>query len=199
MVPEIVVLCAWPVWLVAWMVARSWSKVTLARLSRRSERLYSSIANFGFVLLFLSIFHLKWLPRLWTMPTTGQWTLAVLGLAGFGFSWWARIHLGANWSWKITLKENHTIVETGPYRLVRHPIYTGLIVAAVATAALTAKPTSIAAVVLIVAGFGIKAGLEERFLRAELGENAYREYRRRTGMLVPRPKLRQPAAGMASD
>ena len=85
----------------------------------------------------------------------------------------------------MTLKESHQIVDTGPYGLVRHPIYTGLIVAGAATAMLEAKALSLLGYALMVGGLWIKARLEERFLKAELGEAAYVAYARRTGMLLP--------------
>jgi protein-S-isoprenylcysteine O-methyltransferase Ste14 len=89
------------------------------------------------------------------------------------------------WSSSVTRKADHHIIDTGPYSLVRHPIYTGIIVAAAATAALEARPLAFAGLVLVIIGFWIKARLEERFLRNELGAEVYDAYARRTGMLFP--------------
>jgi protein-S-isoprenylcysteine O-methyltransferase Ste14 len=85
----------------------------------------------------------------------------------------------------VTYKADHRIVDTGPYALVRHPIYTGIIVAAAATAALQARAIAFAGLVLLILGFWIKARLEERFLRDHLGAQAYDAYARRTGLLFP--------------
>ena len=85
----------------------------------------------------------------------------------------------------MTRKADHHIVDTGPYALVRHPIYTGLIIATVATAALEARAMAFAGLVLVIIGFWIKARLEERFLRIELGAEVYDGYASRTGMLFP--------------
>jgi protein-S-isoprenylcysteine O-methyltransferase Ste14 len=95
------------------------------------------------------------------------------------------VTLGDLWSSAVSRKENHVIVEKGPYGLVRHPIYTGLIVAAFATAIAVGTAPALAGAALMSLGFWMKARLEERFLSAQLGEAAYADYRRRTPMLAP--------------
>jgi protein-S-isoprenylcysteine O-methyltransferase Ste14 len=104
---------------------------------------------------------------------------------GLIFAWWARIHLGRLWSARITRKEGHKVIDTGPYAFVRHPIYTGLIFAALATAAERGSALAVLGAVLFCAGYWMKARLEERFLRQELGADAYDRYATRTAMLVP--------------
>jgi protein-S-isoprenylcysteine O-methyltransferase Ste14 len=73
-------------------------------------------------------------------------------LAGVLFTWWARIHLGRFWSNEITRKEGHRVIDTGPYALVRHPIYTGLIAAILATGVAVGTATAILGAVLIAFG-----------------------------------------------
>ena len=82
-------------------------------------------------------------------------------------------------------KAGHHVVDTGPYRLVRHPIYSGLIFAAFATAIEKGTSFAMLGAAIITLAFYIKARREERFLRAELAENAYDDYARKTAMLVP--------------
>ena len=106
-------------------------------------------------------------------------------LTGLALTWWARIHLGRLWSSAITRKEKHRLVATGPYGFVRHPIYTGLIIALLATAATEATPGALFGAVLIALGLWVKARAEERFLLSELGPEAYESYRRRVPMLIP--------------
>jgi protein-S-isoprenylcysteine O-methyltransferase Ste14 len=106
-------------------------------------------------------------------------------VAGLFFTWWARIALGSLWSGSVGRKEGHTLVRVGPYRLVRHPIYTGLILAALASAAQIGMAANLAGAVVLTFGLWLKARLEERFLSAQLGAEAYAEYRRGTPMLVP--------------
>jgi protein-S-isoprenylcysteine O-methyltransferase Ste14 len=85
----------------------------------------------------------------------------------------------------VVKKAGHHVVDTGPYRLVRHPIYSGLIFAAFATAIQKGTPFALLGVAIVTLAFCIKARREERFLRAELGENAYDAYACKTAMLVP--------------
>lgn len=77
------------------------------------------------------------------------------------------------------------MVDTGAYAIVRHPIYTGVIAAAVALAAIKASPVAIVGALLVARGFAAKARIEERFLARELGAPAYDGYRRRVPMLLP--------------
>jgi protein-S-isoprenylcysteine O-methyltransferase Ste14 len=101
------------------------------------------------------------------------------------FAWWARLHLGTLWSGDVTRKADHLIVDTGPYRLVRHPIYTGIILALLATAAAQGTPSSFAGVVLMIAGITMKARLEEKLLCEEFDREVYDIYARHVPMRVP--------------
>lgn len=84
----------------------------------------------------------------------------------------------------ITRKEGHRLVDTGPYGLVRHPIYTGLIGAVLATTIEEATPTALVGGVMMVFGLWLKATLEERFLREELAPQVYDAYRQRVPKLL---------------
>ena len=121
----------------------------------------------------------------WQIGDYGAYALVGVMLVGLALTWWARMQLGRLWSSAITRKEEHRLVETGPYALVRHPIYTGIITALLATAAIEATLLALLGAVLIAIGFWVKACAEERFLIAELDPDAYESYRRRVPMLVP--------------
>jgi protein-S-isoprenylcysteine O-methyltransferase Ste14 len=122
---------------------------------------------------------------LWILPPAAAWVLAGIEVLGFSFCWWARLTLGDLWSSSVTRKDGHVVVERGPYGLVRHPIYTGIILAAFAVAGQVGAVSSLLGAPLMAIGFALKARLEERFLSAQLGEAAYADYRSRTPMLVP--------------
>jgi protein-S-isoprenylcysteine O-methyltransferase Ste14 len=122
---------------------------------------------------------------IWHVGDGGTYLLAGLTLAGTLFTWWARIHLGRFWSNAITRKEGHRVIDTGPYGLVRHPIYTGLIGAILATGAAVGTVTALFGALLIAFGLWQKARMEESFLTTELGADAYGSYCRRVPMLVP--------------
>ena len=122
---------------------------------------------------------------LWQFGSVGIYVLACLVLAGISFTWWARIHLGRFWSNAITRKEGHQVIDTGPYGLVRHPIYTGLIFGMLVTGVAVGTVTAMLGAVLISLGMSLKARMEEGFLTAELGADAYGSYCRRVPMLIP--------------
>ena len=122
---------------------------------------------------------------LWNAGNAVTYALALVVLAGVLFTWWARIHLGRFWSNEITRKEGHRVIDTGPYALVRHPIYTGLIAAILATGVAVGTATAILGAVLIAFGLSVKAKAEEGFLTSELDPSAYDSYRRRVPMLIP--------------
>ncbi len=182
--PYLAVGAIWAAWALSWLIAAVWSKRTQGRPGIGSEVPYRVVTVIGALLLFNGG-RLGAGTGLWRPPLPIQWTLVALTGAGFAFCWLARIQLGSLWSGSVTRKEGHRIVDTGPYALVRHPIYTGLIVASAATAALSGTWTSIFGFGLLTLGFWIKARLEETFLRAELGPQGYDAYARRTRMLLP--------------
>jgi protein-S-isoprenylcysteine O-methyltransferase Ste14 len=107
-----------------------------------------------------------------------------LTIAGCLFAIWARITLGANWSGRATVKAGHELITAGPYALARHPIYTGLLTACIGTAIGYGERRCLVGLLLIVLGFVIKMGQEER-LMLETFPDAYAAYRRRVKALVP--------------
>lgn len=106
-----------------------------------------------------------------------------LWAAGLGFAVWARVHIGRNWGVPMTRKEEPELVTSGPYRLVRHPIYSGILVAGIGTAVAL---TWVLLIVTAVAGayFVYSATVEERYLTEEFPD-AYPAYQLSTKMLLP--------------
>ncbi|HEY1634676.1 MAG TPA: isoprenylcysteine carboxylmethyltransferase family protein [Acidimicrobiales bacterium] len=117
-----------------------------------------------------------------TDPSRAGLGLILFGL-GLGFAIWARVHIGRNWGAPMTQKDEPELVTTGPYRLVRHPIYSGMLVAGVGTAVALSWLWLIA-VGLAGAYFLYSATVEERYLTAQFPDT-YPVYRRSTKMLVP--------------
>ncbi len=109
----------------------------------------------------------------------------LVAFAGFAFCWWARLHLGRLWSASVTIKPDHRIVDTGPYGLVRHPIYTGLILALAASVAAERDAAGDRRRRRHGDRVRREGALEEAFLREELGRAAYDAYAARVPMLVP--------------
>ena len=169
---------------VSWLMAAVWTRRTVRRPVIGSQSLYTVLGTVGFVMLIGSGLYDDGIPNsplLWTFA----WPLTACVGAGYVFCWWARIHLGSLWSGTITAKEGHRVVDTGPYRLVRHPIYTGLIFSAFALALLKFDLIALAGAGMLSFSFWIKAKMEEQLLREELGAEAYDDYAARTPMLIP--------------
>jgi protein-S-isoprenylcysteine O-methyltransferase Ste14 len=190
--PERVSAILWAVWALSWFTAMAWSRRTERGAGIGRELAYRAVMSLGAILLFVGVHDtLAAGGGLWALPRWAGWSATALVAAGFLFCWWARLTLGDLWSGSVTRKEEHVIVRAGPYGLVRHPIYTGLILAAAALAIQTGSPMSIAGSVVFAIGCWMKARLEEGFLSAELGVEVYGDYRRATPMLVPFLPVRQ--------
>ncbi len=114
-----------------------------------------------------------------------QWTGAVLAAVGVGFAIWARRHLGTNWSGVVTLKEGHELIRTGPYRRIRHPIYTGMLLALFGTVIEIGRVAGLIAFAIAWASFTMKARREESFLAEEFGEQ-FDVHRKESGMFLPK-------------
>jgi protein-S-isoprenylcysteine O-methyltransferase Ste14 len=175
----------WIAFALSWIAAMPWSNAVEKRVGFGRELAYRIVLIVGGVVLFIPAHGYDGPLRLWYPTRDLFWTVVALILVGFAFAWWARIWLGSLWSGQVTKKENHRVVDTGPYRIVRHPIYTGILLAGYATAAIKGTVLGIAGVAIITLGLWMKARLEERFLRQELGEGAYDAYRARVPMLLP--------------
>jgi protein-S-isoprenylcysteine O-methyltransferase Ste14 len=176
---------AWGVWSLSWGLAALWSAPAVAASDTPGARGTRAGLAAGALLMLFGGFRPWPLPApLWTVGGTVVTVLAVVLLSGFAFCWWARLHLGALWSSDIVRKKGHRVVDTGPYALVRHPIYAGLSLAAAATALAIATPFAFAGAALFIFSVSRRAALEEAFLRQGLGP-AYDSYSRRVPMLVP--------------
>jgi len=116
------------------------------------------------------------------MPTSAV-GYGLLG-AGMLFALWARVLLGGNWSSNVTLKQDHTLVRSGPYRIVRHPIYTGLLVALLGTAVVLGELRCFLGVILAAIAWKIKSVTEEALMVQQFGEQ-YTHYRTQVKALVP--------------
>jgi protein-S-isoprenylcysteine O-methyltransferase Ste14 len=175
----------WITWLISWVVASFWSGRTQKHVMTWDSQAYRIPILVGGILFTPWTAQLLGEKPLWQFGNPGIYLLSALTLAGISFTWWARIHLGRFWSNSITRKEGHRVIDTGPYGLVRHPIYTGLIAGMLATGIAVGTVTAMLGAVLISLGMWQKARMEEGFLTNELGADAYGSYCRRIPMLIP--------------
>ena len=105
-------------------------------------------------------------------------------VAGLLLCIWARVVLGGNWSGTVTLKKDHQIVRAGPYRLIRHPIYTGLLLMFLGSAIARGEWRGLLAVAIVFAALWRKLKLEERWLGEHFGAD-YAAYRECSWALIP--------------
>ena len=175
----------WWSWVIYWY-ASSLSASTPKRVQKPGSRLfYRAELIVAFALLAMPRLGIGWLgvqivPRTEALFVVG----AAMLILGLGFAVWARVHLGQHWSGHVTLKAGHRLIRTGPYAVVRHPIYTGLLLAVIGTAVAVDEWRGVLAVLIILEAHIRKLRLEERWLADEFGAE-YERYRREVKALVP--------------
>jgi len=180
-----IVLLLWIAWLVYWISSAANVKKAIRRESNWWRASY--IIPIVIASILLSIPPVAGGGFLFSnlLPIgVAYWPGVLLIAAGLGFSVWARQHLGRNWSGTVQVKQDHQLVRDGPYRFVRHPIYTGVLTALLGTALVNNHWGGILAVVIAFGSFWRKLTLEERFMGETFG-SAYEEYRRKTAALIP--------------
>ena len=180
----LVVSVLWIAWLLIWLIASRNVKETRWREPFSSEwrhraPLIIAVLLIGWPPLAPASLRTRFVPG---GPATGLVGLAIV-VAGFAFAIWARWYLGSNWSAMVTVKADHTLVRGGPYRLVRHPIYTGILLALLGTALVIGEWRGIVAVGFAFVSFLIKSRIEEARMRETFPE--YDAYARETKALVP--------------
>jgi protein-S-isoprenylcysteine O-methyltransferase Ste14 len=169
-----------------WLVMALGRKETQERAGFGLRLAYGIPAILAFYLLFASDLPFEWLHARVVPPI---FPITILGVAltaiGVALAVWARLYIGGNWSGSVTVKVGHELVRTGPYAWVRHPIYSGLLLATLGTALVRGEPRGLLALAILWLGFSIKSRIEEQFMVKTFGP-AYDEYRRSTGALIPR-------------
>jgi protein-S-isoprenylcysteine O-methyltransferase Ste14 len=118
------------------------------------------------------------------MTDATAYTGLVITVVGLAFSVWARFRIGRNWDGLVALKENHQLIRGGPYAIVRHPIYSGFMLATFGTAVAQGEVAGLVSTALIVIAWGYKSRVEETFMIQQFGEQ-YEQYRRDVKGLIP--------------
>jgi protein-S-isoprenylcysteine O-methyltransferase Ste14 len=179
--PIVAIFVLWLLWFLGLIAVALWSSRHTKRLHPAQEFGYRALVIVGTLLLFsftpwpgLDVQYLLWRP----VSGIAGWLLVALTFEGFFFAFWGRIRVAAE-----NGMGDH-IIETGPYKIVRHPIYTGVIIAAFASAIVLGKPSSLAGAALLTLAFVVRILLEEGVLRSDTG--SYDDYADRVPMLVPK-------------
>jgi len=178
-------IAMWIGWLIYWCVAARDVKNTV-----RTESLSSRLLHIVPLILAVLLLGAQKVPvallreRFLPLAEWPFWLGLLITAAGMLLSVWARLHLGRNWSGLVTIKEGHELITSGPYALVRHPIYTGLLMAFLGTAVAIGDWRGLLALAMATVALWRKLRFEERWMRQEFGD-AYAAYSRRVAALVP--------------
>jgi protein-S-isoprenylcysteine O-methyltransferase Ste14 len=174
----------WLVFMLVWAIGASTSKRTMQREPVRNRIMYGIPLALASLMLFGGRHWLHLNARF--VPNTAAFRLCgvVLTTLGLGFAIWARLTIGRNWSGTVTIKEDHQLIRRGPYRIVRHPIYFGILLALLGTALAYGRVLGLMAAPIAFLGFWRKAQTEEQFMMAQFGAQ-YVQYRREVKGFIP--------------
>jgi protein-S-isoprenylcysteine O-methyltransferase len=184
LVRNIVTAC-WIVFAVVWMLAAIFTKRTVYRESRAQRLGYTIPIVIGCYLVFRG-YRLPYPLSVRFVPAVEPLLIlaTALCICGLAFCFWARAVLGRNWSGTVTLKENHELIVRGPYQLVRHPIYTGLLSMVLGTAIQQGHIGGVMGFILVFVSLWIKSGHEENVMRSQFPDQ-YPAYQERVKRLIP--------------
>ena len=180
-----VITICWSVFFVVWVLAAIFAKRTVHRQSGAQRLAYIGLAVIGWFLLFRG-WRLPYPFSVHIIPQSNTILVAasILCLCGLAFCLWARAVLGRNWSGTVTLKESHELIVRGPYQLVRHPIYTGLLAMLLATAIQQGHIAGMLGFIVVFVSFWIKSSYEEELMSQHFPDQ-YRVYRGHVKRIIP--------------
>ena len=180
-----VIRVCWIIFVVVWLLGATWTKRTIYSESKAERTRYWLLLVIGYFLVIKSSALPPPFDRLVVPHTTSSaWSGVFLCVSGLVFAIWARLILGRNWSGVITLKEGHELIERGPYRIARHPIYTGILAMFAGTAIVIGYFGGLIGLVLVFVSFWVKLKREED-LMLEHFPTKYAAYQRRVKRIIP--------------
>lgn len=183
--PNEAVKWIWIAFGVFWLLAAFAQKRTIRRQSASSRLFQVVIVLLAVSPFFVSGGRLEILRQHFLPDALGIRIIgALLVLAGCGFAVWARFILGTNWSGTVTVKENHVLITRGPYAWVRHPIYTGVLLALLGNAVVGGRLVYLLTVGAVMLAFWLKLRIEEKFMMETFGQQ-YAIYKQHVKALVP--------------
>jgi protein-S-isoprenylcysteine O-methyltransferase Ste14 len=168
-----------------WLFGLLSAKPTARTQSSGSRLLEMGLTILAFCLVFTPYFQSGWRALNFVPNSDLAGAIGLLlVLLGVAFSIWARLVLGGNWSSAVTVKQGHTLICRGPYTLVRHPIYTGLLLALLGVAIIVGQVRGLLGVGVLALAYWLKLRMEERFMLEQFGAD-YRRYQERVKALIP--------------
>ena len=183
--PSLAVVALWTAWLAYWILTAPSAKSALrveswAEQAAHAVPILIAVLLIGLPELPVELLMQRFVPK---SPITA-WSGVALLASGLAFAVWARVVLGRNWSATVTIKAGHDLIREGPYRLVRHPIYTGALIAVLGTAVARGEWRGILAWLIVLASLWRKSRIEERWLMEEFGDR-YARYRTEARAIIP--------------
>ena len=176
----------WMVLCLYWILSALRTKPVKSRESLGRRLRYVLPLALGLTLLFNSRSHHSWLGMRFAPDTIVVAAIGiVLTAAGVALAIWSRFVLGENWSAAVSIRKNHELIRMGPYRIMRHPIYTGMLLGLLGTALVVGEVRGLLALVIVWLGFYRKARKEEASLSREFGAG-FEAHAQHTGMFLPR-------------
>jgi protein-S-isoprenylcysteine O-methyltransferase Ste14 len=175
----------WIAFLIYWQIRAVNTKST-----QRLEPAVSRILRVLAFLVTIALLSTTWIPlpwlyrSLWRRGLWPFWVGVAITVSGLIFAVWAREHLGRNWSRSVTIKQDHELITTGPYAVLRHPIYTGILAGFLGLAIALSEVRGFVAFAIMFLVFWVKLSMEEQWMRSQFGET-YARYVHRTAALVP--------------
>jgi protein-S-isoprenylcysteine O-methyltransferase Ste14 len=173
----------WLAWMAYWVVMAFAANRTIERGGFLGYRVVTIVLTIGLVLA-ARLVGLSSNAQLWQTPLAAGALTDCIVAAGAAFTVWARITLGRNWSAEVTFKQDHELIESGPYGLVRHPIYTGLIAMALGTAINYGHVLGFTLLIGLCGGLWWKARQEEQIMSRHFPA-AYAAYKARVHAIIP--------------
>jgi protein-S-isoprenylcysteine O-methyltransferase Ste14 len=177
----------WIIFFIYWRIRAFNTKTTqrIEPLASRILRIFICLIAVALLIITPKYVPLPWLyHQLWPTGLLPFWLGAAITITGLLFAVWARQYLGRNWSSSVTIKQGHELITTGPYAVVRHPIYTGILTGFLGVAIAMSQVRGFIVPALFFLAFWLKLRREEQFMRSQFGD-VYTTYAHHTSALVP--------------
>jgi protein-S-isoprenylcysteine O-methyltransferase Ste14 len=181
----LITLAAWAVLFLYWFAKARGVKAPVYSQSNMQRRIYLFFLLLGFAFMYVPLFSYSELGyQLFGASKVSGIAGLLVCFWGIGFAIWARNTLGSNWSGNVTLKQEHELIQSGPYSIVRHPIYTGFFFAMLGAAITRGQVSGFVAVAIIFFNHLQKIGLEEKLMTGQFPD-AYPSYTQKTRAYIP--------------
>jgi protein-S-isoprenylcysteine O-methyltransferase Ste14 len=184
---NIIVLC-WIIFFGYWLISAFFVKKTIERSSSIGWRLITPIIGIIIIIFLVKIMPQGYAQILTSIIIPNTLTSAIIGslitILGLAICIWARTTIGRNWSGSVVFKKNHELVTNGPYKFVRHPIYTGMITMLIGTSIYYGYASIFLIPILAFVSFALKSRQEEKLMIKHFGKK-YIEYKKRTKAIIP--------------